>query len=272
MFAKFVALVIWISCLCFSQCEAAYNVYTPVIECTATAYTAAPDECGRDFNDPNFGLTASGEFVREGFIAVDPNIIPLHSIVYIEGAGEFDGIYEAKDTGGAIEGNRIDIYVPDKATAFEFGKRDVTIYVLRQGEFMEEGFYTFDGYEGVKLPERKTELSAGYDFAIAEDALIKPHSFEWVATGLGVKMSPHKALFIVPRSSLCRYGLMLSNNAALIDADFDGEIKLGLMNFTDKAVLVEKGMRVAQGIFLEYRTLGDIVKVQRTGGRGSTGK
>ena len=58
----------------------------------------------------------------------------------------------------------------------------------------------------------------------------------------------------------------------MIDADFKGEIKLGLLNYTDEAVVVCKGTRVAQGIFLEYKTLGDVVKTQRIGGRGSTGK
>lgn len=261
-----------VTVLSFAKCEAGYNVYTPVIECIATAYTAAPDECGRAYDDPDFGRTASGEFVKEGFIAVDPRIIPLHSIVYIEGIGEYDGIYEAKDTGSAIKGNRIDIYVPDKTTAINFGRKQVTVYILRQGEFMEEGFYTFEGYSGINLPERKTELSAGYDFEVAEDVIIKPHTFEWVATGVGVNMNPDKVLFIVPRSSLCKIGLMLSNNVAVIDADFKGEIKLGLLNYTDEAVVVCKGTRVAQGIFLEYKTLGDVVKTQRIGGRGSTGK
>lgn len=252
------------------SCEATQVVYTPVYECVATAYTAAPDECGRSYDDPNFGITASGEFVREGFIAVDPNIIPLHSLVYVEGAGKFDGFYEAKDTGGAVKGNRIDIYVPDKATAFEFGKRNVTVYVLRIGEFMERGFFTFDGYGELHLPERKTELSAGYDFEIAEDIFIKPLSFEWAHTGIGVNMNPDDVLFIAPRSSLCKMGLMLANNVAVIDADYKGEIWLPLFNFSDKGVMVEKGTRIAQGVFLKYHTLGEIVKTQRIGGIGST--
>lgn len=252
------------------RCEASQVVYTPMYECVATAYTAAPDECGRSYDDPNFGITASGEFVREGFIAVDPNLIPLHSLVYIEGAGRFDGFYEAKDTGGAVKGNRIDIYVPDKATAFEFGKRNVTVYVLRIGEFMERGFFTFDGFSELNLPERKTALSAGYDFEVAEDIFIKPLSLEWVHTGIGVNMNPDDVLFIVPRSSLCKMGLMLANNVGVIDADYKGEIKLPLFNFSDKEVMVEKGTRVAQGIFLKYHTLGETVSTQRIGGIGST--
>lgn len=264
MFVAFVILVMGRSC------EATQIVYTPVYECTATAYTAAPDECGRDYSDPNFGITASGEFVREGFIAVDPDIIPLHSLVYVEGAGKFDGFYEAKDTGGAVKGNRIDIYVPDKLTAFEFGKRKVTVYVLRIGEFMERGFFTFDGYGELHLPERKTELSAGYDFEVARDTVIKPHTVEWAHTGIGVTMYSSDVLFIAPRSSLCKMGLMLANNIAVIDADYKGEIWLPLFNFSDKEVVVTKGTRVAQGIFLEYNTLGDIVTQQRIGGIGST--
>ena len=112
MFVAFVILVMGRSC------EAAQVIYTPVYECVATAYTAAPDECGRDYSDPNFGITASGDFVREGFIAVDPDIIPLHSLVYIEGAGKFDGFYEAKDTGGGVKGERNDLKFSEKLNAF----------------------------------------------------------------------------------------------------------------------------------------------------------
>lgn len=89
-----------------------------------TAYTAAEDECGRPVGDPDFGRTASGEFVRRGFIAVDPSVIPLHSKVRLTGLGkDYDGIYLAKDTGGAIVGNRIDIYVSTKSEAWNFGRR-----------------------------------------------------------------------------------------------------------------------------------------------------
>lgn len=62
-------------------------------------------------------ITKTGKPVREGFCAVDPKVIPLHSIVTIDGLGMF----EAEDTGGKVKGNVCDIYVPDCHKAKEFG-------------------------------------------------------------------------------------------------------------------------------------------------------
>lgn len=100
----------------------------------ATAYTAAEDECGKPVGHPDYGRTASGEMVRRGIVAVDTDVIPMHSLIRIEGAGDLSGVYEVKDTGGAIKGNRIDIYVPTKHEAYKFGRRDIKVYILREGK------------------------------------------------------------------------------------------------------------------------------------------
>ena len=82
-------------------------------------------------------LTNKGEqwsvekFVREGIIAADTSVLPMHSRVYII-AGEYSGYYEVKDTGGAIVGNRIDIYFPTKAQAYKFGRRNVTVQLIKE--------------------------------------------------------------------------------------------------------------------------------------------
>lgn len=104
------------------------------LDIEATAYTEAEDECGRPKGHPDYGRTASGEFVKRGMIAVDTDVIPMHSKVLITGAGHLDGIYLAKDTGGAIVGNRVDIYVATKKEAFNFGRRNVKLYVIREGK------------------------------------------------------------------------------------------------------------------------------------------
>jgi 3D (Asp-Asp-Asp) domain-containing protein len=62
-------------------------------------------------------ITKTGKPVREGFCAVDPKVIPLHSIVTIKGLGTF----EAEDTGGKVKGNVCDIFVSDCNKAKEFG-------------------------------------------------------------------------------------------------------------------------------------------------------
>ncbi|MCH3963760.1 MAG: 3D domain-containing protein [Clostridium sp.] len=72
------------------------------------------------------GITASGMSTRKGIIAVDPRVIPLGSRVYIEGYG----YAIAADTGGAIRGNRIDLFFPSRSDAQSWGMRSVKIHIL----------------------------------------------------------------------------------------------------------------------------------------------
>lgn len=104
------------------------------MEVEVTAYTEAEDECGKPVGHPAYGITASGEKVRRGIIAVDTSVIPMHSKVIVEGLGKWSGEYVAKDTGGAIVGNRIDIYVPTKQEAFELGRRKARLYIVGDGK------------------------------------------------------------------------------------------------------------------------------------------
>lgn len=88
----------------------------------ATAYTAYCEGCS--------GITSTGIDLRSNpnqkVIAVDPTIIPLGSKVYVEGYGEAI----AGDTGGAIKGNRIDVFIPEKSQALNWGRKSVKIKVL----------------------------------------------------------------------------------------------------------------------------------------------
>ncbi|WP_318183288.1 ubiquitin-like domain-containing protein [Metabacillus idriensis] len=89
---------------------------------TSTAYTAYCNGCS--------GKTATGVNLRENpnakVIAVDPSIIPLGSKVYVEGYG----YAVASDTGGAIKGNKIDVFFSDKGAAYRWGRKQVKIKVL----------------------------------------------------------------------------------------------------------------------------------------------
>jgi 3D (Asp-Asp-Asp) domain-containing protein/LysM repeat protein len=91
---------------------------------TATAYTANCEGCS--------GTTATGVDLKANpdakVIAVDPNVIPLGSKVYVEGYG----YATAEDTGGAIKGNKIDLFIPSEDEAKEWGKRKVTVKVLHE--------------------------------------------------------------------------------------------------------------------------------------------
>lgn len=88
----------------------------------ATAYTAYCDGCS--------GTTANGTNLRANpnlkVIAVDPRVIPLGTKVWVEGYGEA----VAADTGGAIKGNKIDVFIPNLSSAYEWGRRTVTIKIL----------------------------------------------------------------------------------------------------------------------------------------------
>ncbi len=89
---------------------------------TATAYTAYCNGCS--------GITATGIDLRSNpslkVIAVDPRVIPLGSKVWVEGYG----YAVAGDTGGAIKGMKIDLFVPSTEQAFGFGRKKVRIKIL----------------------------------------------------------------------------------------------------------------------------------------------
>lgn len=77
------------------------------------------------------GRTALGHGVRRGIIAADPRVLRLGSRVNL-GAGAYSGQYLVSDTGGAVRGRKIDIWVPSCAEARRFGRRTVQIGVLGQ--------------------------------------------------------------------------------------------------------------------------------------------
>ncbi|MFI8687170.1 3D domain-containing protein [Rossellomorea sp. NPDC077527] len=94
------------------------------LDIKATAYTAHCEGC--------IGITKTGVDLIENpdarVIAVDPSVIPLGSKVYIEGYG----YARAEDTGGAIKGNRIDIYMEKEKDALQYGVRDVKVKIIKE--------------------------------------------------------------------------------------------------------------------------------------------
>lgn len=93
--------------------------YVAVMTMEATAYLPSDGD--------GYGITATGIPATYGVAAVDPAVIPLGSRLYIPGYGEAI----AADTGGAIYGYRIDLCMESYSEAMNFGRRDVTVYVLR---------------------------------------------------------------------------------------------------------------------------------------------
>ncbi|HMM20779.1 MAG TPA: G5 domain-containing protein [Selenomonadales bacterium] len=78
------------------------------------------------FDGSTHGITASGIPARRGIVAVDPEVIPLGSRVYVPGYG----LALAADTGGAIIGNRIDLCMENSNEAWGFGRRGVKVYLI----------------------------------------------------------------------------------------------------------------------------------------------
>lgn len=143
------------------------------------------------------------------------------------------------------------------------------------------GFEVVTAYEnqGVQLPKRKTTESAGYDIECAEAVTIDPGEMKLVPTGLKAFMNYDEYLAIHIRSGMAvKRRLMLVNSTGIIDSDYynnednEGHILIALVNMGTEPVSLDKGERVAQGIFSKYLiTNDDNATGIRTGGIGSTG-
>ena len=78
-------------------------------------------------------ITRSGVRVRSGIAASDPSILPLGSIIRVSAAGDYDGLYTILDTGPAIQGRMIDIYIWSCYEALDFGRRPLDVTIVRLG-------------------------------------------------------------------------------------------------------------------------------------------
>jgi len=78
--------------------------------------------------------TASGVNVRTGIAAADPDLLPVGSVIQVYRLGErYNGIYTIMDTGPAVQGRHIDIYMWSCNEALQLGRRPIAINVLRLG-------------------------------------------------------------------------------------------------------------------------------------------
>lgn len=83
--------------------------------------------------------TASGIAVRAGIAAADPKVLPIGSVIQLDGVAEpYQGIYTVLDTGPAVQGHIVDLYMWSCYEALEFGRRQVTVTVLRRGWLARE--------------------------------------------------------------------------------------------------------------------------------------
>jgi 3D (Asp-Asp-Asp) domain-containing protein len=75
------------------------------------------------------GRTAMGHGVRRGIVAADPRVLPLGTRISLN-AGSYSGSYLVSDTGGAVKGRKLDIWVPSCSEAIKFGRRSVSVNVV----------------------------------------------------------------------------------------------------------------------------------------------
>ena len=78
------------------------------------------------------GKTASGTRTRTGIVAADPSVLPFGTVLRIVD-GPSSGVYTVMDTGPAVKGRRIDIFIPDCGRAQKFGEQKLRIRVIRYG-------------------------------------------------------------------------------------------------------------------------------------------
>ncbi len=130
------------------------------------------------------------------------------------------------------------------------------------------------------LPEYQTTGAAGFDFhaATTEPVVIKPGAMEIVSTGVAVEIPMGYELQIRPRSGLAfKHRVLPVNAIGTIDADYRGEMMIGLVNNGIADFAIEPGMRIAQGIVAKHETVdweevAELSDTDRgTGGFGSTG-
>ena len=125
------------------------------------------------------------------------------------------------------------------------------------------GFESINGYTAV-LPKRKTKGSAGYDISVPQRTVLPAGKLTVVGTGLKAYMLDDEYLAVHIRSSMAiKRDVIMVNATGIIDSDYYG----------NKDIILEKGERVAQGIFCKYLlTDDDNTTDTRNGGIGSTGK
>jgi len=131
------------------------------------------------------------------------------------------------------------------------------------------------------LPQYETAHAAGMDMRafIGEEMVIKPMQRMLVPTGLHIELPVGYEAQIRPRSGLAyKHGISIVNSPGTIDADYRGEIKVLLINFSDTDFVVNNGDRIAQMVIAKHETviwdaaeqLSDTARGE--GGYGHTGK
>ena len=136
-------------------------------------------------------------------------------------------------------------------------------------------------YDNIKLPQRGTKRSAGYDIMLPFNVTLEPGESILIPTGIRCEMTEqfNIVFMIFPRSSLgTKYRFIPCNLTGIIDADYfnaknEGHIMMKMVNDGDSKFFLASGSAFCQGVFLNYNTTyDDSVESERKGGFGSTDK
>lgn len=134
--------------------------------------------------------------------------------------------------------------------------------------------------KSIPLPKYETDGSVGFDLICRESAEIAPQEIVLIPGNVIVETPPGYMLMICMRSSTPRKtGLMMAQSVGIVDNDYCGEedeLKIQVYNFTDEVVTIERGSRIAQGVFVRVDTAEwnevDQMSTESRGGFGSTDK
>jgi len=118
---------------------------------------------------------------------------------------------------------------------------------------MKIKLHRFDS--SIPLPQYQTPGAVAFDLTANDTVTIEPWAIALVPTGLVIATPPGHMLMLAARSSLpLKKGLMVANGVGIIDQDYCGpndELKIQLLNITKSPLTVEKGERIAQGMFVK---------------------
>ncbi|MCI5140970.1 MAG: dUTP diphosphatase [Candidatus Electrothrix sp. ATG1] len=137
-----------------------------------------------------------------------------------------------------------------------------------------------DSCRDLSLPSYATAQAAGMDAAaaITQDVLLHPGDIKLLPTGFAVALPEGFEMQVRPRSGLAiKHGVTVINAPGTIDADYRGEIKIGLINLGQAPFTVRRGERIAQLILApvcqaQLQQVQELGKTERgTGGFGHTG-
>lgn len=130
----------------------------------------------------------------------------------------------------------------------------------------------------IKMPQRATKFSAGYDFFSPIEFTIEPNGVYLVFSDIKAQFEEDEVLILCTTSGMGKRGIVCGNNIGVIDADYynnennEGNIGFLLRNLGSTPYTFKVGEKIGQGIFMKYLTVDNEAEINstRTGGFGST--